>query len=72
MTNEQKCAAHKASLQKLYKVNFKIPIFPSFSSILNSLILNKSIKAGLKQPEEVGMEFRCPSSPHKIINSGKF
>ena len=45
----------------------KRPISPSLSSILNSLILSKSIKAGLKQLGKGGT-----GSPHKIINSGKF
>ena len=63
---------HCRTLILKHKFNFKTPIFPSLSSILNSLILNKSIKAGLKQPGEGGMGFQCPSSPHKIIHSGKF
>ena len=70
--NYQKCTAHKASLQKLHEFNFKTPIFASLSSILNSLILSKSIKAGLKQPEEGGTGFQCLSSPHEITKSRKF
>ena len=64
--NYQKCAAHKASLQKLHKYNFKTSVVPSLLSILNRLIQNKPIKARLNQPREGGTGLQYPTFPIKL------